>query len=177
MAKTALATPQIEWQAVFESLGDNDDALIMAKVAHRMAMGLTPTEAAEQVGISVGVIKGWRKDHPAFERAIDLIKNNLMSFIDNRMHLRLAQADLYADWILSVNPLTLAGVSDTVRNNILKEKGLMARKMFDIAAPKASPGVTINASQAVFNLDESALRVLTERNPLVIDATPIKDVD
>jgi hypothetical protein len=171
---TAAGTPQIDWNAIFEALQDGEDGLRKSKVAYRLAMGVPWEDAAEQTGTTRGAIAGWMKEDQNFRRVVDMIKENLVSFVDSRLHLRVSQADAYADWLLST--IRAPGMSDGIielpiekdlKKELLKERGLMARKYLDIAMAGRTKSPTINIgqqNQMNLNLSESAMQLLLRRN-------------
>lgn len=167
-------SPDINWNAVFESLSDSEDGLVRAKVAYRIACGMPWNEAAEQVGVSRGAIAGWMKTDDGFRKAVELIRENLASFINNRMHLRVAQADAYADFLLStirapglVDGILAMDIPDGIKKELIKERGLIARKYLDMASGRSGSGTTIigRQTQMTLNITSEAAKILLERNP------------
>ena len=164
-------SPTIDWNGIFEQLADSDNGLLKAKGAYRAAMGVPRQEIAEQLGITESTIKGWQKDDPNYANAIELIRSNLASFIDNRLHLRVAQSDNYADWLLSMrsDSILTMDVSEGIKKELLKERGLMARKYLDIAndGRRNPTGNTFigNQTQMTLNITPEAAKILLERNP------------
>ena len=163
------ANPEINWREVFEQFGDDENALLKARAAHRVALG-TMVRAAQDIGVSTDTVKGWMKNDPNFKRAVELIRDNVASFVDNGLQTQVASAVAYFDWIMNIDP-TDSKHSATMQRALLGEQGTTARELLRMIDKRRGAGTTINAPQAVFHITESAAKILTDRNP-VIDITP-----
>jgi hypothetical protein len=174
----SLSAPQIDWNGAFELLGDDENSLLKIKAAHRFACGMTKPQIADELGITVEVIKGWQKDDENFNKAVQLIRDNLSSYVDNRMQLRLSQADAYADWILSVDPMRMKGkISEQMMKELIKEKGLTARMYIQKVLENQKPQSSVHISQMVLNVTESAAKVLMQRNVPIVEINAKENPD
>jgi hypothetical protein len=162
----------IDWAGVFELLGDD---LLKVKAVHRLACGATYADVAREFGLDKSSVRLWEEDEN-FVRAKQLIKDNLVSFVDNRMQLRLAQADVFADWLLSIDPLKMP-MSDSMRKELIKEKGLMARMYIGKVLDQKKPAGTVRISQMVLNVSESAAKVLMGRQDVDVIDGIVREVD
>jgi hypothetical protein len=168
MADNQLSTNiNINWQEIFDAIGESENGTIKARASYRLACGVAWEDVANQLGVTRGTIAGWLKDDEGFRRAIELIRENLASFIDSRLHLRISQSDSYADWLLSLpnDGIFALEVSDSIKKELIKERGLMARKYLDIAtAGRQQNKEPVRSMQMNLNITEDTLRVLLERN-------------
>jgi len=165
-----LATKQIDWDAIVNQFGDDEEAVLKSRAAVMLACGESRTQVSKELSVAETQIKAWMDEDPNFRSAFTVIKGNVVSYLEQQLPNKIFKADKVIDWVLDTD---LESVSPKLQVQLLKEKGLTARRLYEaILSKQVKDKASVTVSIAALNISESAARVLLDRVPEIIDVTP-----
>ena len=170
MSMNELQTKNIEWDAIFDSFGDDEQATVKARAAVMLACGESRFSVSKNLEVPETQLKAWMTEDPNFKMVLNTVRGNVANYLENKLPSKIFKADKVIDFILDTD---LEDMPPKLQAQLLKEKGLTARRLYEVILGKQlKEKPSVNISIAALNISESAAQVLLQRVPQIIDVTP-----